>query len=85
MSSAARAEDDERHLAPLQLGVIERCVRVWSNPGETVYSPFAGVGSEGVVSLQEGRRFVGGELKREYFDTAAANLEGAGAQTELAI
>ena len=70
----ARSEEDERHLCPLQLGVIRRCVRVWSNPGETVYSPFAGVGSEGVVALQEGRRFIGGELKRSYFDVACNNL-----------
>ena len=52
--SRARSEKDERHLAPLQLGVIERCVKVWSNPGELVYSPFAGIGSEGVVALKNG-------------------------------
>ena len=81
--SAARADEDERHLCPLQLGVIERCVRVWSNPGEVVYSPFAGVGSEGVVALREGRRFVGCELKRAYWETARRNLEGATAQGDL--
>ena len=82
--ASARAGDDERHLCPLQLGVIERCVRVWSMPGELVYSPFAGVGSEGVVALQEGRRFVGGELKSEYFDTAVRNLRSAGSQYKMA-
>ena len=81
--SAARSEEDERHLCPLQLGVIERCVRVWSNPGETVYSPFAGVGSEGVVALREGRRFVGCELKRAYWEMAVKNLVGATAQLDL--
>ena len=81
----ARSEEDERHLCPLQLGVIRRCVRVWSNPGETVYSPFAGVGSEGVVSLQEGRRFVGGELKRSYFDVAVTNLRDEADQGMLAL
>ena len=79
----ARSEEDERHICPLQLGVIERCVKVWSNPGETVYSPFAGVGSEGVVSLREGRQFIGGELKREYFDVARRNLVAACSQFNL--
>ena len=81
--SAARTDEDERHLCPLQLGVIERCVRVWSNPGELVYSPFAGVGSEGVVALREGRRFVGGELKRGYWDVARRNLAAETAQLDL--
>ena len=81
--SAARSEQDERHLCPLQLSVIERCVKVWSNPGELVYSPFAGVGSEGVVALREGRRFVGGELKREYWQTARHNLEMVAAQPRM--
>ena len=81
--SAARTDEDERHLCPLQLGVIERCVRVWSNPGETVYSPFAGVGSEGIVALREGRRFVGGELKRSYWEVARRNLASATAQPDM--
>jgi DNA modification methylase len=57
--SAARDEKDERHLCPLQLGVIERAVKLWSAPGEMVLSPFAGVGSEGFRALQLGRRFTG--------------------------
>ena len=81
--SAARADKDERHLCPLQLGVIERCVKVWSNPGDLVYSPFAGVGSEGVVALQQKRRFAGGELKREYWETACKNLNNATSQKGL--
>lgn len=81
--STAREERDERHLAPLQLGVIERAVKLWSNPGELVLSPFAGVGSEGVGALRHGRRFVGAELKRSYFAQAARNLEAAEGQLEL--
>lgn len=66
--------NDERHIAPLQLGTIERCVRLWSNPGEIVLSPFAGIGSEGFMAVKLGRRFIGVELKREYFATAVRNL-----------
>jgi DNA modification methylase len=73
----ARENDDERHLCPLQLPVIERCVRLWSNPGETVLSPFAGVGSEGVGALRLGRRFVGVELKPSYFRVARQHLQRA--------
>ena len=69
-----RSDKDERHICPLQLGVIDRCVKVWSNPGDTVYSPFAGIGSEGVVALKNGRQFVGCELKYEYWKTAQLNL-----------
>lgn len=73
----ARETDDERHLCPLQIGVIERAIRLWSNPGDLVYSPFAGIGSEGVVALKENRRFVGGELKESYWRNACRNLENA--------
>jgi len=66
--------DDERHICPLQLSLIERCVRLWSNPGETVFSPFAGIGSEGWESLAWNRRFYGVELKRSYFETACRFL-----------
>lgn len=69
-----RENKDDRHIAPLQLGVIERCIRLWSNPGETVLSPFAGIGSEGYVAIQQRRRFVGIELKDSYFRTARRNL-----------
>ncbi len=71
----AREEADERHICPLQLPLIERCVRLWSNPGELILSPFAGIGSEGVVALRCKRRFVGIELKRSYWATAHKNLE----------
>lgn len=73
----ARETDDERHLCPLQLGVIERAVKLWSAPGDLVFSPFAGVGSEGFKSIQLNRRFVGIELKRSYFDSAVRNLKAA--------
>lgn len=83
----ARADQDEKHLCPLQLDVIERCLRLWSNPGDLVLSPFAGIGSEGYVSLKMGRRFIGAELKREYFQQACSNLHEieleATAQTKL--
>jgi DNA modification methylase len=72
--SEAREEEDERHVCPLQLGTIERCVRLWSNRGEMVLSPFAGIGSEGFESIRLGRRFWGCELKGSYFDVARKNL-----------
>ena len=70
----ARESDDERHLCPLQLDFIERCVRLWSNPGETVLTPFAGIGSEVWVARKFGRRGVGVELKASYWRTAVDNL-----------
>ena len=81
----AREDADERHICPLQLPLIERCVRLWSNPGETVLSPFAGIGSEGVVSLKHGRRFIGCELKPSYWKVACANLHEVEAQTMMEI
>jgi hypothetical protein len=74
---SARDSDDERHICPLQLDVIERCVQLWSNPGDTVLSPFMGIGSEGYVSVLRGRRFVGFELKPSYFAVARQNLAAA--------
>ncbi len=73
----ARGVDDVKHIAPLQLGVIHRLVRLFSNPGELVFSPFAGIGSEGYEALKLGRRFFGFELKKEYFDAALRNLARA--------
>jgi hypothetical protein len=74
---SAREDADERHIAPLQLDVIERCVDLWTNPQDVVLDPFAGIGSTGYVALQKGRRFVGSELKKSYFDQAARNLAEA--------
>jgi DNA modification methylase len=74
---SAREHEDERHICPLQLEVIRRGVRLWTNPGDVVLSPFAGIGSEGFVAVEEGRRFVGAELKGSYYRQAAANLDRA--------
>lgn len=76
-AAEGREEKDERHIAPLQLGTIERCIRLWSNPGEVILSPFAGIGSEGYMALKLGRKFVGIELKRSYYEVALRNLERA--------
>ncbi len=81
----AREQQDERHICPLQLDVIERAVTLWSNPGDLVYSPFAGIGSEGYGALKLGRKFVGSELKRSYFDLACSNLNNATAQQEMQL
>lgn len=73
----ARSEEDTKHICPLQLDVIDRLVRLYSNPGEIVFSPFTGIGSEGYVALQRGRRFYGCELKPEYHAQALKNLAKA--------
>ena len=80
---SAREEKDERHICPLQLEVIERGVDLWTNPGDVVLSPFMGIGSEGHVARQKGRRFVGIELKESYYKQAIRNLSAAGAQRSL--
>ena len=72
-----RGKDDTKHICPLQLDVIERCVRLYTDPGEVVFSPFAGIGSEGYVSLKLGRRFYGCEIKPEYHAAALVNCERA--------
>lgn len=73
----ARENEDERHICALQLQVIERAVKLWSNPGDTIFSPFAGIGSEGYTALKMGRKFVGAELKKSYWQQACKNLEQA--------
>ena len=73
----ARDSEDERHVHPLQLDVIERCVQLWSNHGENVFTPFMGVGSEVYQALLSGRRGIGVELKESYFRQALKNLEAA--------
>ena len=72
---AARSENDEKHICPLQLDTIARCLELWSNEGDTVLSPFAGVGSEGYESIQKDRNFIGIELKQSYYDQMIKNLE----------
>jgi DNA modification methylase len=74
---SAREHDDERHICPLQLEVIRRAVKLWSNPNDVVLSPFAGIGSEGFVALEQKRRFVGAELKQSYYEQAVKNLTEA--------
>lgn len=73
----ARENDDERHICALQLQVIERGLKLWSNPGDLIYSPFAGIGSEGYMAIKMGRRFLGSELKRSYWTQAQKNLAQA--------
>jgi hypothetical protein len=78
---SAREHDDERHICPLQLEVIRRGIELWTNPGDVVLSPFAGIGSEGYVSIEMGRRFVGIELKASYYEQASKNLVAASKST----
>lgn len=77
---SAREHEDERHICPLQLEVIERAIELWSNPKDLVLSPFAGIGSEGYVATARGRRFLGFELKESYFKQAVLNLKSARTQ-----
>jgi len=72
-----RDEDDTKHICPLQLTVIDRLVRLFTNPGEIVFSPFAGIGSEGYISLLLHRRFYGCEIKDSYYNTCIRNCERA--------
>jgi DNA modification methylase len=74
---SAREEKDERHIAPLQLGVIRRAIELWTNPGDLVFSPFGGIGSEGYVAIQLDRRASIVELKRSYWEQAWKNLQSA--------
>lgn len=82
---SAREEKDERHIAPLQLQVIERCLELWSNPGDLVLSPFAGIGSEGYKALEMGRRFIGIELKESYYKQAVLNLQAVKSKTGILL
>lgn len=79
---AARDKEDERHMHPLQLDVIERCVVLWSNPGEVVFTPFLGVGSEAYGAVINGRKALGVELKPSYFRQAVKNLAEAKEENE---
>lgn len=81
--ASAREHDDERHICPLQLEVIRRGVDLWTNPGDTVLTPFAGIGSEVYVAVEMGRRGVGVELKRSYYEQAVRNLHAIGSQGSL--
>jgi len=80
---SAREHDDERHICPLQLEVIRRGIELWTNPGDIVLSPFAGIGSEGHVAMETERKFVGVELKDSYYKQAVVNLQNFGKQSDL--
>lgn len=84
-ASSARDEKDEKHICPLQLTVIRRALNLWTNPGDTVLSPFMGIGSEGVVSLQGGRRFVGVELKPTWYAQAVKNCAGVTEEKQMML
>ncbi len=77
----ARDQLDDKHICPLQLGTIERCVKLWSNPGETILDPFAGISSTGVVALRFNRKFIGIELKPSYYNASLQNLRNEDTQT----
>ena len=72
-----RASDDERHICPLQLDVVERAMQLWSMPGDTVLTPFLGIGTEAYTAVKMGRKAIGVELKTSYFNLACRNLEQA--------
>ena len=82
---AAREPNDEKHVCPLQLDLIERCLVLWSNKGDVVFSPFTGIGSEGVSALKLRRKFIGTELKESYWKQACAYLQQAEAESERLI
>lgn len=81
--SAQRDPLDDKHICPLPIDLIHRAIVLWSNPGDTVLSPFAGIGSEGYVALKNGRRFVGIELKESYWKQASRTLNAIEAQPSL--
>lgn len=73
----ARSENDEKHMCPLQLDVIERCIHLWTNKNDLIFSPFTGIGSEGFCAVKMDRRFIGSELKKEYYELAIKNINDA--------
>lgn len=83
--TSARADNDERHICPLQLEVIQRGIQLWSNPGDTVYDPFGGIGSSGYTALQMGRRTVMSELKESYYNQMVLNCEQSLKQDQLVL
>lgn len=84
-STSARDEKDERHICPLQLTVIRRALNLWTNPGDTVLTPFLGIGSEAYVALELGRRAIGIELKPSYYQQAVRNCEGVTETEQLSL
>ena len=84
-ATSARDEKDERHICPLQLTVIRRALNLWTNPGDTVLTPFLGIGSEAYVALELGRRAIGIELKPSYFTQAVRNCDGVTATEQVSL
>jgi DNA modification methylase len=84
-ASSARDEKDERHICPLQLTVIRRALNLWTNPGDTVLTPFLGIGSEAVVALENGRKAIGIELKPSYYQQAVKNCAGVTAHEQVSL
>lgn len=76
-AKAARDNEDERHVCPMALDLIERAIQLWSNPGDVIFDPFSGVGSTGYQAIKMGRKFIGSELKQSYFIQACKNIESA--------
>ena len=76
-AKAARDNDDERHVCPMALDLIDRAIQLWSNPGDVVFDPFSGVGSTGYQAIRMGRKFAGSELKKSYFEQAVKNIGSA--------
>jgi hypothetical protein len=81
----ARDGNDERHICPLQLDTISRCLELWSNKGDVVFSPFAGIASEGYQALHMGRKFIGVELKESYYNCAVLNLKSVASQQKQQV
>lgn len=84
-ATSAKEDKDERHICPLQLGVIRRGINLWTNPGDIVLTPFLGIGSEAVVALQHGRKAIGIELKTSYYKQAVRNCEGTQAFEQISL
>lgn len=86
LNKEGKENDDEKHIAPLQLETIERCIHLWSNPGELIFTPFLGIGSEVFQALKMGRRGIGIELKKSYYDIAERNCRNAvSAKAQLSL
>ena len=81
----ARDNADEKHISPIQLDVVERCLTLWTNSGDTVLDPFAGISSVGYVALQQNRKFIGFELKESYFNCGLGNLKSVANSNQLSL
>ena len=73
-AKAAREAEDERHVCPMALDLIERAIHLWSNPGDVIFDPYSGIGSTGYMAIKTGRKFIGSELKTAYFNQAVKNI-----------